>query len=411
MMFFRETGRPSEQSPLMTIRLDGGFSLSSVRMNHVALPLNSNGHKVKGPFVVLLAILFSIQACAGDSKNWSQVEKAYLTLPEEQLAIAEGSLVIAKGLYPDLNIQEYLGQIDAMAEELRIKLRNVRAPAEIIKIINNYLFVKKGFKFQEDKDFLNDVLDDKHGSCNGLSSLYLSISERLHLPLYAVRMPEHLFIRYDDGNIRMNIETTQGGVSAPDAEYVKMSKIKMSEFSSISIKQGIFLSNLTKRQFLASVLNNRGRARNGDTKKEIDDYSEGISLDPKHVALYANRGYAYGEIGEYQKAIMDLKKAVAMNPNSAMAYISLGGVYGLVRDFDGALESFSKAISLNPEKSLLENAYINRGMIYAIKRDSKNVFGDLRKAINLNPALKNELGSLTAFKVYWNDEEFKRIVE
>ncbi len=295
-----------------------------------------------------------------------------------------------------------------MVKELKAELRNVKTPTEIVKTINSYIFVKQGVKFQGDKDFLNDVLTNKTGSCNGLSSLYLSIAERLQLPFYAVRAPEHLFIRYEDNDVRINIETTDDGAMVLDTWYIKTFNIP-----SISIKQGIYLSNLTKKQFLASVINNRGIVYgiNGENKKAMDDFSKAISLNPNHSELYVNRGNVYKDIGEYQNAILDFSKSISMNPNCVMAYISLGNAYGLAKDFNRALENFSKAISLNPENLLLTNAYINRAMIYAVKKDKENVFKDLRKAIKLNPELKNEIRNHTAFKAYWNDEEFRRIVE
>src|SRR5713101_9023255 len=79
------------------------------------------------------------------------------------------------------------------------------------------------------------------------------LAERLNLPIYAVATPSHVFLRYDDGSTRINIETLQGGASVPDDQYIREQKIPEE-----SIRCGIFLRNLTTDELLAQVHNNLG---------------------------------------------------------------------------------------------------------------------------------------------------------
>ena len=123
--------------------------------------------------------------------------------------------------------RRYLSRLDDMALEIRARYER-KKPKEnyqIILIINEYLFEELGFKaISEASDpndlFLHSVLDRKRGYCLSLSILYLSLGERLGLPLYGVVVPGHFFVKYDDGQVHFNIETTSNGGTAPDEHYI-----------------------------------------------------------------------------------------------------------------------------------------------------------------------------------------------
>jgi len=134
----------------------------------------------------ILFVLLGIMLCAAAltpsealAEKTFLAAKDYVQLPEEKIDIAEGSLIIAKDIYPDLDIQEYINKIDAMAEDLKPKLKGVRQPEQIIKIISNHILIKKNIKYKNDAFFLSDVLDKGYGNCNCLVTLYLSVTERL----------------------------------------------------------------------------------------------------------------------------------------------------------------------------------------------------------------------------------------
>ena len=131
----------------------------------------------------------------------------------------------------------------------RLKAKGPGATYRAVGVINEYLFDELGFKsIQQASDpndlFLHSVLDRKQGYCLSLSILYLSLGERLGLPLYGVVVPSHFFVRYDDGRIRFNIETTGKGGNASDEHYIKKFKVPQGDHDSI------YMLNLNKMQTL-----------------------------------------------------------------------------------------------------------------------------------------------------------------
>jgi tetratricopeptide (TPR) repeat protein len=314
-------------------------------------------------------------------------EEQYLSRAEAMMDIAEGSLIIARGMYPEIDIQSYLGKINLMVEELGKRLQGKTEAHEIIQVINDYLFKEQGFQYQQGTHFMNKVLDQKRGSCIGLSTLYVALTQRLKIPCYAVNIPRHEFVRFCKGNIKINIEVMDGGGSYTDEWYVKECKI-----GSEAVKKGIYLQNLSVKELLAGILNNRGNVRRlaGYYDKAIRDLDLAISLYPRSVDAYYSRGITHVDMGQYDEGIKDCTTALALDPECAYAYANRGAAYSGKGENDKALADCNRAIALDPE---IAGVYGNRGNIYKNKGDLARALEDYERAIMLD----NELAP-----VYYN---------
>ena len=112
-------------------------------------------------------------------------------------------------------------QLDRLSRLLERKLKDVAEPAQRIAILNRWLLkrhVSVNYSVSESGrlSFLPHVFGQDAGNCVGYSTLYLGLAERLDLPLHGVLVPGHCFVRYDDGHVRRNIETTDFGITHPD---------------------------------------------------------------------------------------------------------------------------------------------------------------------------------------------------
>ncbi len=199
-------------------------------------------------------------ANANKSGLYARSIEQVLRLSDNQVDLAT-AVLISSELWSDnwseiVNGRIYLSELDEMALEIREMLRRRKLGADFraIPVLNEYLFGKLGFKsISEATDpnslFLHTVIDKKEGYCLSMSILYLSIGERLGLPLHGVVVPGHFFVRYDDGRVRFNIETTSKGGNASDEHYIK--KFKVPRLNGRSI----YLKNLTKIQTLGCFFN------------------------------------------------------------------------------------------------------------------------------------------------------------
>ena len=68
--------------------------------------------------------------------------------------------------------------------------------------------------------------------------------------------------------------------------------------------------------------------------------------------VFANRGYAKFQNGDYQGALADFNKAIEINPQDADAYTSRSGTKLNLGDNQGALNDANQSIEINPQNSM-----------------------------------------------------------
>jgi regulator of sirC expression with transglutaminase-like and TPR domain len=307
-------------------------------------------------------------------------EKEYLGLPEDDIDIAEGGLIIAKGIHPDMQVGEYLEVIDSFAVELGHHLNHSMRPQQIVETLNDYIFSKKGFgpKDIEGKSFLDTVIDEKGGNCTGLTCLYLALAQRLNIPLFAVAGPDHLFVRYEEEGTQINIEATDAGNSLTDEEIVAWLKVHPR-----SQRKEVFMTSLSKRDVLAGLLVNRGRLFDdqGDYQRALADYNASIALYPNNPTAYNNRGSIYAIQGRNDEALMDFGMALSLDPNYSKAYCGRGNVLLGTGEWGEALTNINEALRLNPRQA---DAYNSRGLVALQQQQYETALRDFSEALKLN---------------------------
>lgn len=238
--------------------------------------------------------------------------------------IGNAALILAQLVSPDMDINDYMKELDYIAGEIKSRIGAEKDPEKIIGIINDYLFnFRKAFivKAQKEKyiktemsnfsgnpsrSFLHNVLDTMEGNCMGFSTLYLAIGERLNLPLYGVSLPSHVFVRYDDGNSKRNIETTEKGAEIKTLQeygnFLQNSDlIKTFEEDAPS---DLSFRNLSKKEFIALILINRGIVFDmlGQTGSAMESFEQSLRLRPDATAGI------FFKLGDLYLKLFDLSK-------------------------------------------------------------------------------------------------------
>ena len=104
-------------------------------------------------------------------------------------------------------------------------------------------------------------------------------------------------------------------------------------------------------------------------------------MKPDYANAYNNRGFVYGNKGEYDKAITDYTKVIDIKPDYAIAYNNRGIAYYHKGDYDKAMADFNKAINLKLD---YESGYNNRGELRYKMDDYKGSIEDCSRAIELD---------------------------
>src|SRR5207247_270887 len=246
--------------------------------------------------------------------------------------------------------EEYESTIAKLADEIRAELASVQSGPASLGALNRIIFGQLDIRASADlKDPCNllasRVLARKQGYCVGIAALYLAVAERLQLPIYAVATPSHVFLRYDDGTTRINIETLQGGANVPDEQYVREQKIPEK-----SIRRGIFMRNLTTDEFLAQVYSNLGviYSERKDYDRAALEYERALDLDAQFPAAFSNLGHALLKTGSYRRAVRLFSKSLRLYPTDVWALNNRGLAYVKLGKRQKARRAFEEALKIDP---------------------------------------------------------------
>lgn len=184
-------------------------------------------------------------ACLANNLPHKQLAGSQIWTWEELLATPDAEIDIGRGLLvaqftqdPDCQrkIRQHEATLDVMALQIQARLPRPASAEEKILAINDFLFREMGFRYPPKTvdiknidlySLLPSVLESRLGVCMGVSLLYLSLAQRLDLPLEIITPPGHIYVRYvQDGKVR-NIETTAQGMDIPSERYLGMNTKKL----------------------------------------------------------------------------------------------------------------------------------------------------------------------------------------
>ncbi|MFV0340499.1 MAG: transglutaminase family protein [Parachlamydiaceae bacterium] len=161
----------------------------------------------------------------------SKSEEELLKLPSEEIDLSRALLLAQAADSPSLagKIDTYEAVIDLMALQILARVPMTATPEQKIREINRFIFEEMGYRFPPHSVFVKNVdrytylpsvIDSRRGVCLGVSILYLSLAQRLNLPLEAITPPGHIYVRYKDEDKTINIETTARGIHIETEEYM-----------------------------------------------------------------------------------------------------------------------------------------------------------------------------------------------
>ncbi|MFB3893016.1 MAG: transglutaminase family protein [Phycisphaerae bacterium] len=251
-----------------------------------------------------------------------------LGLSPEHLAgvdLAEMNLLCATGLpgAEGLDIDRCLARLDEWAAKVKIEtdrhLYRAHDPrwAEHYKNSENWLRAEllaqvlqeecgvhynmervRNIDFTKSKDlFIHGMIDDANGgTCASMPVLYAAVGRRLGYPLKLVLTKAHVFVRWDDGSERFNIETTciGGTDSYPDDHY----RTWPEKWTDAEAKANRYLVSLSPAEELASFLGNRGHCLfdNGRADEAREAYAAASRLAPLDPAYRSWLAQAEGKL-------------------------------------------------------------------------------------------------------------------
>ncbi len=346
------------------------------------------------PITICLVVLSSVAPARRQEEPLANANKSglyvrsieqVLRLRQDEVDLATAALIVSEHWSDMVHGRRYLARLDEMALEIRDRLsrRRLQVNSMAIPIINEYLFRELRFKsIAEASDpnslFLHTVMDERRGYCLSLSVLYLAIAERIGLPLYGVVVPGHFFVRYDDGRMQFNIETTSNGGTASDEHYINKFNVPPGGNDSI------YMKNLNKIQTLGCFFNNLGNSYSDvdNIDAALMAFEQAVEINPMLSESRANLGNIYLKKDLIREAIGEYLTALQINPNDAKTHNNLGNAYTQRDSLVLAVDEYQRAIALDPS---FADAHKNLAIVYSRQERYGRAIAQLNRALDLTP--------------------------
>lgn len=134
--------------------------------------------------------------------------------------------------------------------------------------------------------FIHGPLTGHGGTCSSLPILYLAIGQRLGYPVHLVCTVRHLFLRWDGGGERFNIECAGRGFGRYEDEHYCSWPVQM---TAAERQCGLFLSNFTPRRTLAAFIYERGHCLLDNLRLDeaLYAYKHASQLEPAYTPQWA----------------------------------------------------------------------------------------------------------------------------
>ena len=238
---------------------------------------------------------------------------SFANLDNNEVQLAAGALLIAQSEYPELNIENYLHQLDEMADTVRERIQETTLPEQHIAELNRYLFEEKGFIGNTDNyyalgnNFLNFVLDKKTGIPITLGVVYIEVGRRAGLPLVGVNFPGHFLVKYQREHLDILLDVFENGSFM--CEDALQAKLQDTLGDSASLESSM-LAEATDKEILARILRNLTRAYT-----LLEHYDKALIaaeritwLLPNTTADYRLLGYLHYKNYAYSESIAAFEK-------------------------------------------------------------------------------------------------------
>jgi len=170
--------------------------------------------------------------------------------------LEEGVFLLARFSDPTLDLAPYRRQLNQMASTLQERISRTSLTADVISIINRYLFQELNFSgnttdyYLPENSYIHTLLTHKKGIPISLSVLVLLLAKRLSLPIYGIGMPGHFLIQWSDAHHEIYIDPFNNG------RPLTRDQVKALLTKDGGTFEERYLQCATPRQILARMMNN-----------------------------------------------------------------------------------------------------------------------------------------------------------
>jgi regulator of sirC expression with transglutaminase-like and TPR domain len=244
---------------------------------------------------------------------------ALLVSSDEHFPLLEAAVALAQDEYPELDVQQVLGEVDQMLARLKRRLPADSTPLAKLRILNQFFYHDLGFSgninnyYDPDNSYLHAVLHTRRGIPISLAVLWLELAQGLNLNARGVAFPGHFMVKVNLPKGQVVIDPFTGqSLSREDLSerlmpFKHLAELPESDMAQDDIPLGLYLQSAKPRDIITRMLYNLK-----EVHKTAEDWQRMIPVQDRLIALnadawseYRDRGLAFAELGKATPAVRD----------------------------------------------------------------------------------------------------------
>lgn len=244
-----------------------------------------------------------------------------LVQSDEHFPLLEAAVCLAQDEYPDLDVQQVLGDVDQLLARLKRRLPSDAPSLQRLRLLNQFFFRDLNFGgnlndyYDPDNSYINAVLKTRRGIPITLAVLWLELASGLGLQAQGVAFPGHFMVKVNlpKGQVVMDPFTGQSLSREELTERLEPLRQRSGLVDDFEVPMGLYLQAAAPREIIARMLRNLKEIHQSqqDWLRLIAVLDRLLLVQPKSWPDYRDRGLAWAAQGEPRRALSDLETYLA----------------------------------------------------------------------------------------------------
>lgn len=240
---------------------------------------------------------------------------------DDHFPLLEAAASIAQDEYPELDVQQVLGDVDQLLARLKRRLPADAAPLARLRALNQFFFSDLNFGgnvndyYDPDNSYLNAVLRTRRGIPISLAVLWMELALGLGLQARGISFPGHFMIKVTLPKGQVVIDPFTGKSLSREELGERLEPYKRGNglVGDFDVPLGLYLQPASPREIIARMLRNLKEVHHAqeDWPRYIAVQNRLIALLPAAWGEYRDRGVAHAEQGHTALAVVDLETYLA----------------------------------------------------------------------------------------------------
>ena len=242
---------------------------------------------------------------------------ATLVQSDADFPLLEAAVCLAQDEYPDLDVQQVLGEVDQLLARLKRRIPADAGPLQKLRAVNQFFFRDLNFAgnvndyYDPDNSFLSVVLRTRRAIPISLAVLWIELAQGLGLAARGVGFPGHFMLKVNLPEGQVVIDPMDGQSLSREQLAERLAPFQRSGGlgDDFEVPLGLYLQMAQPREIIARMLRNLKEIHTSqeDWPRLIAVLNRLIVLLPTTWSEYRDRGLAHAAAGQSEPAVSDLE--------------------------------------------------------------------------------------------------------